>query len=111
LIGHPLQTDHANKMSWPNCARRQAKFRLYAIIGRQLLQLPGGDEDCAVGAAGESANVSQNILALHSMRKRLRLSRGFSLCACFQKLQKQGSSPTKQEWLLSESEQLTTPVT
>jgi hypothetical protein len=53
-------------MSWPNCARHWAKFRPYPIIGDQLAQLRGGvfvsiggGEDCAVGAAGESANVTQ----------------------------------------------------
>jgi hypothetical protein len=47
-------------MSWPNCARRWAKFRLYPIIGDHLVQLRGGafvsiggGEDCAVGGAGE----------------------------------------------------------
>ena len=46
-------------MSWPNCARRWAKFRRYPIIGGQLAQLRGGvfvriggGEDCAVGRAG-----------------------------------------------------------
>jgi hypothetical protein len=53
-------------MSWPNCARRWAKFRPYPIIGVQLAQRRGGafvsiggGEDCAVGGAGERPNVSQ----------------------------------------------------
>jgi hypothetical protein len=71
-------------MSWPNCARRWAKFRPYPIIGDQLAQLRGGvfvsiggGEDRLAGAADDRANVSQDSSRPACCRGRIAIAREF----------------------------------